>query len=323
MAKQKSKAKITQKNTKPVSSVKSIQSLCAGCEKILQKNDQALFVEEEIGRVFCSEQCIVSYFEPEIQRLETEYYERIAEDDFDVAEREKLSFLRYETIERPSEVWCEKTLSGDFRYTLISKFEIDSKPVWCVCLTLMLRGEPSFLYLSMVSRKESIVDFYRKGEPVEWKTLTKESQSSRSKSQSFHGELEEEIPISDGLAEPWTEDETFRAQVAQERKKDDIPSNEYSSYEHCFSEALESPDEVWSRSFRDSGRKVYHFLKHFPELNPRIWYIVIAKELGGREEMEILEAFPTKDPMFAERYRCGNLEIQSAEISNQESRQVH
>src|SRR5947209_5507412 len=45
------------------------QELCTHCSKDLSREDRALFVEEEIGRVFCSEDCIAAFFAPEVERL--------------------------------------------------------------------------------------------------------------------------------------------------------------------------------------------------------------------------------------------------------------
>ena len=97
---------------------------CHTCAKKLSGDaERALFVEEEVGRIFCSEACIATFFTPEITRLEKEYFKRLQPSDLSAEERESLAHLRWITLQEPDEIWREKTLSGDFRYTLISDFK--------------------------------------------------------------------------------------------------------------------------------------------------------------------------------------------------------
>src|SRR6185295_5913190 len=141
---------------------------CLHCGSRLEGGARALFVEEERGRVFCSEDCIAGFFAPEISRLEKEFFRRLSPDDLSADEREQLAHLRWITLQEPDEVWREKTLSGDFRYALISEFQPGNDRIWCVCLCLFLRGEPSFLFLSFTSKDNDLVAHYRKGERMQW-----------------------------------------------------------------------------------------------------------------------------------------------------------
>ena len=141
---------------------------CEHCDSLIDDSGRILFVEEEVGRTFCSEDCIVSFFGPDIQRLEKHYLRHLKASDLTTEDRERLAHLRWTTLEKPDEVWAEKTVAGDNRYTLIRSFRVEGQQVWCVCVSLFLRGEPSFLYLAFVSRDESLVDAFRCGEKVSW-----------------------------------------------------------------------------------------------------------------------------------------------------------
>src|SRR5690348_13612436 len=67
---------------------------CFACSKDLSEPDaKALFVEEENGRIFCSEGCIVNFFSPEIKRLEKQYLKRLSVDDLSAEERKKMAQL--------------------------------------------------------------------------------------------------------------------------------------------------------------------------------------------------------------------------------------
>jgi len=282
---------------------------CQNCSKFLEESDRALFVEEEIGRIFCSESCIAGYFSPEIARLEKEYFRRLSPRDLSGDERESLAHLRWITLQEPDEIWREKTLTGDFRFTLISEFQPENKRIWCICICLFLRGEPSFLYLAFPTRNAAMVNHYRKGERVELKS--RESKGVRHGVSGVSGE-ENVAPIKqiDGLAEAWTEEETLRAQLVQERRSDDIPTHEYVLYQSCFEETLDSPDEIWSRHTKDSmGLKLFHFIRYYSEEKPGVWYVIVAKETDDQEEIEILESFPTHDSNLVDRYRRGRQEL--------------
>jgi hypothetical protein len=290
---------------------------CRNCSKNLDGDSKALFVEEEVGRTFCSESCIADFFSPEIQRLEKEYFRRLSSSDLTGEEREKLAHLRWITLQEPDEVWREKTLSGDHRYTLISEFQPDKKRIWCVCICLFLRGEPSFLYIAFPTRNAAMANHYRRGERIGFERVEK-APSKRKK---------EPVPVettpTDGIGTEWTEDETLRAQLAQDRNADDIPADEFGLYQSCFNETLQEPDEVWTvQAPSADSLKLYHFIRHYPDEKPGVWFVVVAREVEDEEQIEILDAFPTRDPSLVERYRQGEQEVGSLD-SRPNSRVVH
>jgi hypothetical protein len=285
---------------------------CENCLKDLSHTERALFVEEEVGRIFCSESCIAAYFTSEISRLEKEYFRRVSSSDLNGDEREKLAHLRWMTLQEPDEVWREKTLSGDYRYTLISEFQPENRFIWSVCICLFLRGEPSFLFMAFQTKNAAMVGAYRKGERVDW---------TRNQNSGSPGHFEDETlnarrqsTVVDGLADAWTEEETQRAQVTQMRRTDDIPQGDFVLYEGCVDETLETPDEVWSlKPPENNPYQVYHFLRFYADESPGIWYVVIARETEDAGQIEILDAFPTRDSSLVERYRKGHQEIGHSE----------
>src|SRR5690606_21861991 len=113
-----------------------------------------------------------------------------------------------------------------FRYFLIRQFEQDEEKIWCICISLFLQGEPSFLFLSFMTQKKELVEFYKRGSRVQWVLKEHEGASSQY----------------DGLAQPWTELETLRAEMIQHRRLDDIPSEDLELYEECSEEPLKAPN---------------------------------------------------------------------------------
>jgi len=299
---------------------------CYACEKALQTQDRALFVEEDVGRVFCSEDCITTFFQPEIERLEKEYFRLRPKDDLSPDEREQFAHLRWVTLQEPDEVWESRSLTGDRRYTLISEFKPAEKAVWCVCTCLFLRGEPSFLYLAFPTKSASLVNHFRKGERMEW---VKPGEESGASSQAAGGG-EGATAATDGLARDWTESETLRAEIHSTRHPDDIPTEEFPLYEHLLEKALEEPDELWVLESKDEGEPdTYHFIRRFdasevedaPEDEP-IWYVIVAQEAEEEEQLEVLEHFPTRKLDMVERFRRGRQEIEGAD-ETAPSKMVH
>lgn len=283
------------------------KELCENCAKDLSRTERALFVEEEVGRIFCSESCIAAFFTPEISRLEKEYFRRLSPSDISGEEKEKLSHLRWMTLQEPDEVWREKTLSGDNRYTLISEFQPEDKFIWSICICLFLRGEPSFLFMAFQTKNAAMVAAYRKGERVQWQ---KNKNANEDSVQHENHGGPRPSGVVDGLADAWTEEETQRAQVTQKRRFDDVPMTDFVLYESCVDETLEAPDEVWSIKAPESNPyQVFHFMKYYPEETPGVWYVVIARETEDAGQIEILDAFPTRDLSLVDLYRKGHQEI--------------
>lgn len=276
---------------------------CFHCHSSIQNEDKALFVEEEVGRVFCSEDCISGFFEPDIQKLEKLYTKNLAANDLTDDERDSLAHLRWLTLQEPDEVWTYTTRAGDRHYTLIAEFRPNNRKIWCVCICLFLRGEPSFLFLAFPTKIQNTVDSFRNGQKVD-RGLLKERGGLPLDSGSKKG------GFVDHLADSWTEEETHRAQLSQERSQQDIPVEQYPMYHAHIDETLHSPDEIWSIEISEhQSKKMYHFLRHYPDENPSIWYIVIAKDTDEEDQLEILDAFPSRDQNFVDQFRRGRQEV--------------
>ncbi|MBU6154995.1 MAG: hypothetical protein KGP28_11885, partial [Bdellovibrionales bacterium] len=235
---------------------KSRKIQCFECKKVIPAREEALFVEEEVGRVFCEESCIVSHFTPDIEKLEREYGKHVSPADLSGEERERYAHFRWMALENPDEVWREKTAKGDFRYTLIAEYKPDQKKVWAVSVCLMLRGEPSFLYLAFVSGDRNLVDQFRRGDQMK---VVRESETD---SVDSDNDSTSSVQISDRLAEAWTESDSLRALLLKGRKAADIPIEDFGFYQKCLEETLQNPNELWSY-LPKSAKRIYHFIKHY------------------------------------------------------------
>jgi hypothetical protein len=309
------------------SSKKAAKIRCSDCDKVIPAKDQALFVEEEVGRYFCSEPCIVSHFTGEIESLEREYGKHVQAHDLSSEERERYAHFRWTALEKPDEVWMEKTSKGDHRYTLIAEYKPEQKTVWAVACCLMLRGEPSFLYLAFVTSDRYLVDCFRKGDSM--KIVRENSLNDRSQS-STDANLSERMSGADRLAEDWTESDSVRASIIKGRKQNDIPVEDFGFYQKCLEETLQHPNELWSYVPK-AAKKTYHFIKHYDH-DQSFWYVVIAKDTTDETQIEIIDVFPTRDENLIQLCRHGkkevlgngdNSEVQDSMIPEKVRRNVH
>jgi len=281
---------------------------CIDCKKTIEAVDQALFVEEDVGRYFCSEPCIVHYFTPEIEKLEREYGKHVSANDLSSAERERFAHLRWMNLENPTEVWKEKIKSGDDRYVLVGEFRPEGKPVWSVAICLMLRGDPSFLFLAFVTSDRHLVDVFRRGEKM--KVVHDEDKTSithMAEEHTVNVQSETENNVIDietaRLAEPWTEADSVRANLLKARHGDDIPVEDFGFYQKCIEETLQQPNELWSY-LPGKQKRIYHFLKQYDH-DQQFWYVVIAKDTVDETQIEIVDVFPTRDEALIQLCRHG------------------
>jgi len=330
--------------SKPGSLKKKVdENHCASCGTDLRKGERALFVEEEVSRVFCTEECIATYFSPEIEALERDFQRhRQKARDLTDEERESFAHLRWVTLEQPDEIWREKTASGDWRYTLISEFQPGESRVWCIAICLFLRGEPSFLFLAIPTRDPALVGHYRRGdrlkrtrvEPKAGEDTAEESDEANSQALEVNSTAvpaaAEASSGTDGLADSWTDEETIRAKMRLIRSKKDIPESRFEEFEASMGQTLEAPDEVWSTALTPavvadeegdeeddaegaeaSGDplRLYHFIKAYSEESPPYWYVVIARDTQEEGQIEVLDSFPTTDLKLVETLRIGTHEF--------------
>ncbi|MBS1961423.1 MAG: hypothetical protein JST04_04350 [Bdellovibrionales bacterium] len=287
---------------------------CVECGKGLKGEDRALFVEEDVGRIFCSEDCITQHFQADIDLIEKEYFKYRPKDDLSPDEREQFAHLRWITIQEPDEIWQEKRSSGDYRYTLISQFKPGAKSVWCVCICLFLRGEPSFLYMAFPTRSKALVERFRKGKQVEREEIGTEPAPEQDGAEA-----------TDGLASGWSQSETLRAEIHRTRDASDIPAEEFGLYENLLEKTLEAPDELWVLESEDDGEPDrYHFIKYFPdEESGPVHYIVVAQESEQSESLEVVEQIPTRNAATAQQFRKGRQELVVDDEDDGGNRTIH
>jgi len=64
---------------------------------------------------------------------------------------------------------------------------------------------------------------------------------------------------------------------------------------------------LWSYP-ANTKKKVYHFIREY-EHDQNYWYVVMAKDATDETQIEIIDAFPTKDRHLMELCRHGKREV--------------
>lgn len=283
---------------------------CANCRKPLGSMERVLFVEKEIGRCFCSEDCIREYFQPTVELMQEELGKVRSQGDFTEAEASRMAQYRLLTLQDPDEVWLEDTDSGERRFTFISHFRHGDEPFSYVVVCLTIDGEPSFIFLNFPTRDQELVTAYRRGRDLRVNDEVREEEEG----------LEVALPVAPpplaaaaepvrkAMSDPDSLSEWERL-YAEARQPGDVPVEDFAMFAEYVEPTIDDPEEIWS--FRDDeGNPWVTFIANYSEEEggPSAFRMIVVcqptKEEGKRA-LDVVFAFPTLDAALAQRFRRG------------------
>ncbi len=264
---------------------------CTECKKELQHLDQLLFVEEGSNRGFCSEDCILDFYQiyvnyykkklqDEIQRLGLDESILIKKDDDDLVE---------ELSRGPSEIYCLSNELNEEVYFYIKKVGKITSVMTCS----VFNQTPAFIFNIFHTENIDLINSYRIGEKREMQLRQNEEVST------VEAELIQSLE---------NKKSQLLSEVIIERKDSDIPIEFFSEFDEFISETMDLPDEVYSMTDIE-GDKIFYFLRSFS--NPKFknfYYIVISLELKTDETVTYIPilSFPTNDIFVYQNYRRGS-----------------
>lgn len=298
---------------------------CANCRKKLHDLERVLFVETEVGRCFCTEECIQDYFQPTVEAMEEEWRKLRSPSDFTDKEVEKLLYHRGDTLEDPDEVWIQTAETSEKIYTFISQFRQGEDPFWFVVACITIEGIPSFVFLSFATRDEALVEEYRRGQLASG--ITEEDAARATE----HLNIGDEQNNVHQLAEPGSS--SFERLYGDMRQANDIPREDFPKFDPFVDSTLDEPDEIWT--ITEESSKWYSFISkykvsdseiiHAPDrveseegdeeeatgeepgagVEPGNWFymVLVCRQVG--ESLEVVFAFPTIDPGLVQHFRKG------------------
>ncbi|MBI3543130.1 MAG: hypothetical protein HY075_07645 [Deltaproteobacteria bacterium] len=264
--------------------------------------EKILFVEKELGRCFCSEDCIRDYFQPTVEFMEEEYRKLRSEMDFSDVEALRYQHYRQLALEDPDEVWLETTETGERHFTFVAHFRNGDDRVSYVVVCLAIDGVPSFVFLGFVTRDEDLVDEYRRGNElrVNGESIEQLAEEVAALPEpDFEGShiQEQQLPPS-----PPT---TLERLYAELRQAGDIPRELFERFEGFVEPTVEDPDEVW-RLRDEDGNEFCTFIAgrtlaegEIEEIDEFIMIVVCDKRF------EVVFAFPTLDQGLVQHFRRG------------------
>ncbi len=296
-----------------------------------------LFVEKEVGRCFCCEDCIQEYFKPTIQYMEEEWKKLhcLYPEDFSDESQASLAHCRYLTLEDPDEVWLHKTEMGEKHLTFISHFQKKEERFSYVVVCLSLDGEPSFIFLSFATLEEEIINAFRKGQDLKIhkesihenlipKTEGPEHEQDENATnwnanptqylENTNRGMQEATPYQpedlpeNAQATDWGANPTGSATpelFLEMRKTIDIPTQDFYLYEGFIEPTVDDPDEIWNFSDNETNQWFIFIATHYLEA-PFSMVVICKNEMSeGVQSFELVYAFPTIDPNFVQHFRKG------------------
>lgn len=299
-----------------MSNLRSPIYFCSECKKVLNSLDDLLFIDEFSHKGFCSEECIEDFYFPLIKHYEV----------IEHALRSKLNLLEEnislgpsdqdlidQVLLAPSEVFRQSNELHETFYHFIKQYT----DFTAIVVSSVYRKEASFVFLSTITKSKLLVNEFRYGEKVaDWKIGE----------QNLDHEIEESLQNNDFPEERMIDSENdedlifltlleskkskILADVIIKLRQDDIQFEEYSSYEYCFQETLDTPDEVFEKKDNE-GDIVFTYIKTFSDgfnIGVNFYYLVIClKHTTDAATVNVypIIAIPTRDINLCQEFRVG------------------
>lgn len=257
-----------------------------------------IVIDQEKGLIFNSEDELYAYFQPDIQVLEKEFYQKRSADDFNGEELKKLEKNLEATLDSPDEVW-QLTVDG-VRDDVFAFVRALKKEGHYLALAYLSDGLPTFIYLHFATRDQKLIDEIRKGEAV---PLRDESVAL--------GAIEgDSLYEGDALAKG-----LYDAMMLLRSEKD-VPEEDFYKYADMRELCVENADEIW-RTSDSMGNVLVTFIRE-SEDDGIPHYVVVTVEDEPSGSHSLLFSFPTNDPQLLERYRHGE-NLQADEVVQESS----
>lgn len=283
---------------------------CSECKKVLQDLDDLLFIDEHSHKGFCSEECIEDFYFPLIKHYELvenslrKKYNLLDETGFGAPADQELVD---EVLNHPSEIFKQSNELNETYYHFIKHFNDFS----VVVIASVYRKEASFVFFTCITRSKALLGEFRYGEQVsDWELGDDESPGAleshtlydQDSSEDFDEEVDEdEDMVFIQLLE--SKKSHMLAEVLMKIKDNDIPFEDYSGYESCFQETLDTPDEVFEKKDKE-GDVLFTYIKSYANF----FYIVTClkrKDVGENVNVYPILGLPTNDLELCQEFRGG------------------
>lgn len=273
---------------------------CTNCKKEVPSIDSLLFVEEVGTKGFCSERCILSFYQPLLKffsDLEVKFKADLNLDEFDdytgfYIDNDLLSQVTDNPdnkIEYISEIDCSYHLHVKYFSELNIYFLI-------VCTHYDKKA--SFVYSKLITKSEKLIKKYE------------EFFSQSNLEDNKLGDLESVRIPEEALEDLEQKKSEQLALLLERRKESDIPFETFNIYDDYLSLTLEDPDSVFH--FEDeAGDKLVNYIKSFQKFRKDFYYVVTCQKMEIKEgeltKLALLPviSFPSIDKNLYSYYAVG------------------
>lgn len=282
---------------------------CENCRIPFESVDQMHFVEDNAGRGFCGEKCILEFYSPYMRALESE--EVSVRDALKLPIQEAAIVLASDetylsqVLDSPDEVWLEVNDLEQEYYTHISKLSFEGKSPYFITVCCYIDKSPSFVFYKTLTESEDLVNHYRRGTCVKRNGTSVDVIASEP---AVHEVLDQ--AVSAELAElAESKKSILLAHLLESRREFDIPFEQFMDYESYVESVMENPDEAYQWE-DDEGDILYNFIRTFQKGTTTFYYVVIAIEhkqemSDGDRVIFPVVGFPSIDENLYQNYIKG------------------
>lgn len=268
---------------------------CSECKLVVPGLDKLLFIEDNSNKGFCSEACVEDFYYPIIrhyEQLEAGLRIRLNLEKENIPAVDDEKNLIDEVLSTPSEVWSIKNELDEEIFTYIKHFQNFSSVVICT----VYKGEGSFIFLSTKTKSREFLKKLRVGH-----------KSSEAQSSNDDLAMDEDDYNFMQLLE--NKKSKLLADLLTKRKDSDISFEDFTEYESCFQECLDTPDEVFESKDRE-GDSFFVYIKSFIKDSSDFFYIISCLKRKDCEDDKSVSvfpvlAFPTNDIELYSEWRAG------------------
>ncbi len=279
---------------------------CDHCRGQIPVLDQGYMVEEKTCRLFCSESCIVKYYDPLIDLLandEKQYRKKNnINEKLEISEAKQRKLLS-SVLEQPDEIWsCSDQLGCEYFFQIK---KVSTQPTWMILVCFRFKQKPSFILHHVLTHSSQMMQYYQKGTLVTQNEEIVDDQALTN----------EEIIVPEKFMEQVESlRSSFLASILSKRDEQDIPIEDFHLFEEYIEPTISQPEEVFEYEDK-SGHLVHAFIRDFEKMDDCFFYIVLSLKLDptmqpaeNRLDDEVfipVLAFPTIDEQLYLSFKKG------------------
>lgn len=272
--------------------------------------DDLLFIDEYSHKGFCSEECIEDFYFPLIKHYEMIEHSLRRKHNI-ASELPPGTIIEADVVEAvledPSEIFRQTNELHETFYNFIKHYTDFS----VIVVASVYRKEASFVFLATRTKSQALITEFRYGELVmDWgRTEVEEDEEISVELEADEVNVDEQDEDEDMIFIQLLESKksNLLAEILMHRKDEDIPFEDYSGYESCFQETLDTPDEVFEKKDKE-GDVIFTYIKAFSRGRETFYYIVTClKRIMEGENVNVypILALPTTDMEMCQEFRGG------------------